>query len=86
MIEEDIEKEIKLENTKDFEELEKDIVREANASDKKDTDIIKHLIKRLAVHQIILQKKTSETNYLLIILSIVMALGALFSILTYFRH
>lgn len=91
MTEEDIKKEAKEELTKSTEELIKDTIREANTypqtplAENENLDIIKHLIKRLAIHQIILEKRTNETNRWLIILSIIMAVGALFSILSYFK-
>jgi len=91
MNEKEIEKEAYLETTKDTNELIKDSIREANtvpkyfAGEKENLDIIKHLLKRLAVHQIVLQKRANDTNNLLIMLSIIMAVGAIFSILIYFK-
>lgn len=91
MNEEDIEKEANSEEKKKTKELIKDTIREANTGpenpleEKENLDIIKHLIKRLAIHQIILQKRTGDTNRWLIVLSVIMAVGALFSILTYFK-
>lgn len=90
MTEEDIEKEANSEEEKNYKELIRDAIREANTcpktplAEKENLDIIKHLIKRLAVHQIILQKRTEDTNRRLFILSIIMAVGALFSVLTFF--
>ena len=90
MEEKDVECEAHIEFTKKTKELVKDVIREANTLPKdpagkdQNLDIIKHLIKRLAVHQIILEDKAKKTNILLIVLSIIMALGALFSILTFF--
>jgi hypothetical protein len=91
MNEEDIEKEANSEEKKKTKELIKDTIREANTGpenpleEKENLDIIKHLIKRLAIHQIILQKRAGDTNRWLIVLSVIMAVGALFSILTYFK-
>lgn len=85
-----IEGEACLEVKKKPEELVKDIIREANtlpeepASEKENLDIIKHLIKRLAVHQISLDDRAKKINYWLIILSFIMAIGAIFSILSFF--
>lgn len=86
-----VENEALLEFEKNTEELVKDIIREANtlpkeqpASEKENLDIIKHLIKRLAVHQISLDDRAKKINYWLIILSIIMAIGAIFSILSFF--
>ena len=91
MKEEDVEKEARLELTKKTYELVKDVIRETNtppeeqpASEKENLDIIKHLIKRLAVHQISLDKRAKRSNILLIILSFIMAIGAIFSILSFF--
>ncbi len=91
MEEKDIEEEARLELTKETYELVKDIIREANklpkeqpASEKENLDIIKHLIKRLAVHQISLEERAKRTNNLLILLSIIMAIGSIFSILSFF--
>ena len=91
MEENDIENEARLEFKKNMEELVKDIIREANtlpkgqpASEKENLDIIKHLIKRLAVHQISLDNRAKKINILLIILSFIMTIGAIFSILSFF--
>ena len=85
-----IEREAEQEFKKNSSELVKDIIREANelpkepASEKENLDIIKHLIKRLTVHQIILEEKANKIGLWLIILSIIMAVGALFSIFQFF--
>lgn len=90
MTEKDIEREADSEFKKDFNELAKDIIREANtlpkepATEKENLDIIKHLIKRLALHQINLELSSKKTNFLLVVLSIIMAIGSLFSILSFF--
>lgn len=74
---------------KPLEQLAEDIFREANtlpsapAGEKENLDIIKHLIKRLAAHQISLENKTQETNRSLIRLSVIMAIGSIFSILSF---
>lgn len=72
-------------------ELVKDMIREANtpipmdkcAYEKMNSDIIKHLIKRLATHQVILSDRAKKTNYWLIVLSIIMAIGSISSVLTF---
>ena len=74
------ESEVKNEAEKELEkssiELIKDSIREANtlpqtpAMEKENLDIIKHLIKRLAIHQIVLEEKADRTNRLLLFLSI----------------
>jgi hypothetical protein len=67
-----------------------DIIDEANsfpkvpAPEKENLDIIKHLIKRLAYQQVSLNEKAKQTNNLLIILSIIMAISSFLSILTFF--
>ncbi len=92
MTNEEIEVEVKSEFEKNPRELAKDMVREANlipqkpASEKENLDIIKHLIKRLTIHQAVLQDRTNKTNCWLIVLSIIMAIGALFSILSYLKQ
>lgn len=91
MTNEEIEIEVNSEFEKNSRELAKDIWREANkipqepANEKENLDIIKHLIKRLTVHQIVLQDRINKTNCWLIVLSVIMAIGALFSILSYFK-
>ncbi len=84
MTEKEILKEAKLELDKNTLEMMKDVIREAN-SDREGLDNIKHVIKRLAVHQVVLEKRASKTNKWLKWLSIVMAIGAFFSILTFFK-
>lgn len=91
MTEKEIQDEADGEKDKDAEELIKDTIREANqipqntASEKENLDIIKHLIKRLAIHQIVLEDRANGINSWLIILSAIMAIGAFFSILSYFK-
>ena len=90
MTEKDIKREAEAESKKPFEQLKQDIIREANtlpekpAGEKENLDIIKHLIKRLALHQISLEAKAKKANILLIVLSVIMAIGSLFSILSFF--
>jgi Mg2+ and Co2+ transporter CorA len=83
-----VENEVKQETSKNTKELIKDIIREANslpkntANEKDNLDIIKHLIKRLAIHQIVLEGKTNETNRWLLFLSIVSTIAAILSFLS----
>lgn len=89
MTEEEIAREAEAESKKPFEQLKQDIIREAitlpekPAGEKENLDIIKHLIKRLALHQISLEAKAKKANILLIVLSVIMAIGSLFSILSF---
>ncbi len=91
MTEETIEAEVELEFTKNTKELAKDAIREANenpqnpAGEKENLDIIKHLVKRLLVHQLILEDRVNKTNFWLVVLSIIMAIGALLSIVSFFK-
>lgn len=95
-MEEDIKREAEAEFKKPFKQLAEDIIREANtlpekpAGEHENLDIIKHLIKRLALHQISLECKAEQSNLLLIranrwliVLSVIMAIGAIFSILSF---
>ena len=77
---------------KSLDHLAQDIIREANtlpggpASEKENLDIIKHLLKRIALHQLVLDKQNRRTILILIILSIIMAVGSFFTILQYCRN
>jgi len=88
--EEEIEQELKQEFKKRHTDLAKDIIREANtlpeepAGENENLDIIKHLIKRLAVHQLIIEEQAKIANARLVVLSIIMAIGAIFTILGFF--
>ena len=90
LTENQIKEEVSAEFGKSIDELMFDIVREANseredsASEKLNLDIIKHLIKRLDLHILNIEKKASFTNKLLIFLSIVGAIGAVFAVLDFF--
>lgn len=90
MKDKDIECEVFWEFKKKPRELAKDIIREANtlpekpAGEKENLDIIKHLIKRLAIHQISLDDRAKKANLLLLVLSVIMAIGSLFPILSFF--
>ena len=98
MMEKNIEGELCLEFQKNRNELIKDIIREANtlpentASEIENLDIIKHLIKRLAIHQVSLDDSAKRMNNLLIFLSIIMtilsfimAIGAIYTVLSFYK-
>lgn len=82
MTEAEIKREAEEEFTKGYVQLAMDLIREANA-DGKPEDLTKHLLKRLGIHQLALDRQARRTNCLLLILSGVMAIGAVFSVLTY---
>jgi len=71
-------------------QLGEDIIREASThpdmpeGEKENLDIIKHLLKRIALHQLALDRQGRRTNLILIVLSIIMAVGALFTVLQFF--
>lgn len=83
MKEEELQREVDDEFNKDYRHLARDVIEEANtlpekpAGEKENLDIIKHLIKRMAVHHLSLEHQAKRTNRILIFLSVVMALGAL---------
>lgn len=85
MNEQSVVEEMKEELDKNHKELIKDIIREANtlpkspAGEKDNLDIIKHLLKRLAVHQILLEEKANKTNFWLLVLTIISAIGVIIS-------
>lgn len=95
MNEAEIVSEAKQEISKNIQELIKDSIREANtlpkslasaASEKENLDIIKRLVKRLAIHQLILTQRADNTNRLLLILSFISAIGVIFSVWSYFSQ
>lgn len=63
MTEEQIETEVNREFDKEINQLAKDVIREANtlpknpAPEKANLDLIKHLLKRIAVHQLIIEEQ-----------------------------
>ena len=88
MDEKQVEEEVEKEYKKSPREFAKDAVREANnlprkepASVEQNLDIIKHLIKRLTIHQTILEDKAGHLTKWLIILSVIMALGVVIQLL-----
>jgi hypothetical protein len=88
--EDKIRKEAADELSKKPDQLAADIIREANThperpeGEKENLDIIKHLLKRIALHQLALDKQAKRTNWWLIVLSIIMAVGSFFTVLQYF--
>ena len=91
MTEEQIEHQYQDELSKNAKKYITDAIREAAtlpdnqpASAEENLDIIKHLLKRLAIHQIMLEEKAKTTNCWLIVLSIIMAIGSLFTVLSFF--
>jgi hypothetical protein len=88
--EDDIRKEAVEEFGKKPEQLARDIIREANtlpvepASEKDNLDIVKDLLKRIALHQLVLDRQGRHTNCILIGLSVFMAIGSLFTVLQFF--
>jgi len=89
---EKIKKEANDEFKKSLPHLAQDIIREANtlpgepAGEKENLDIIKHLLKRIALHQLVMDKQNRRTICVLILLSIIMAVGALFTVLQYYKN
>ena|SRR3990172_10024604 len=80
MTEEEIKTEVEHEFHKKQKELAKDVIREANtlpkepASEKENLDLIKHMLKRLAVHQLIIEEQSKKTNRLLLTITVVIAI------------
>jgi len=89
---EKIKKEANDEFKKSLPHLAQDIIREANtlpsepAGEKENLDIIKHLLKRIALHQLVMDKQNRRTICILILLSIIMVVGALFTVLQYYKN
>lgn len=94
MNEKDIEKEAYLEKFKSPNELIKDVIRETNtlpnesevAGETINLDIIKHLIKRLAIHQISLEQEASQTNSKLLWLTIITTIATIISSLNIVKN
>lgn len=88
----EVKREAESETTKNAIELIKDSIREATtlprspASEKENLDIIKHLIKRLAIHQIVLEEKANKTNCLLLFLTIISTIATVLSLISLIRH
>lgn len=89
---EKIKKEANDEFKKSLPHLAQDIIREANTlpgepvGEKENLDIIKHLLKRIALHQLVMDKQNRRTICVLILLSVIMAIGALFTVLQYYKN
>jgi hypothetical protein len=88
--EQKIREEATAELAKGPQQLAEDIIREASThpekpeGEKENLDIIKHLLERIALHQLALDRQGRRTNRILIVLSIIMAIGALFTVLQFF--
>jgi hypothetical protein len=88
--EDNIRNEAAAELRKEADQLAADIIREANThpekpeGEKENLDIIKHLLKRIALHQLTIDAQGKRTNRILIWLSIIMAIGSLFTVLQFF--
>ncbi|OGH10810.1 MAG: hypothetical protein A3B38_03865 [Candidatus Levybacteria bacterium RIFCSPLOWO2_01_FULL_36_13] len=82
-------KEIKIEAYLDQQkkphQLIEDVIAEANETKGDSQDRIKHLIKRMAIDQIILKQRADRTNNLLIILTIISTIVAILSLITTIR-
>lgn len=74
MTEEEVENEAREELKKPTFDLIKDSIREANSSKGDNLDLIKHLIKRLAIHQLILEERANKTNCLLLLMTIILVI------------
>jgi hypothetical protein len=55
------------------------------ASERVNLDIIKSLMFRLTINQVILEKRSQKETLILFILSLVMAIESFFAILSYFK-
>ncbi len=88
MEEKDIQREWSEEKNKKIDKLGEDIIREANTSpkgpagEKENLDIIKHLIKRSALHQLLIEKQAKQTN---LWLSVIAVIGVIYTILSYYK-
>lgn len=79
MSNDDLEREVESEFAKSDLQLGKDLIQEAMAQRSND-DSVKHLLKRLGLHQLVLDRQVRTANGWLLRLSVVMAIGALASI------
>ena len=80
MTKEQIETEVKQEFDKKIDQLASDVIDEANtlpknpAPEKENLDLIKHLLKKMAVHQLIIEKQAKKTNLYLLILTVIITI------------
>ncbi|MEE8186733.1 MAG: hypothetical protein V3T99_03610 [Nitrososphaerales archaeon] len=86
MNEHEIEKEVHEEFAKGYPQLAADIIREANAplNNHDNVDLIKHLVKRVALHQLVLEGQAKWTNTLLVLLAFIGGVASVFTIMAYF--
>lgn len=75
-----------LEQQKKPQQLIEDVIAEANETNGDSQDRIKHLVKRMAIDQIMLKQRASRTNTLLIILTIISTVVAILSLIATIRE
>jgi hypothetical protein len=75
--------EVEAEFAKTDVQLGQDLIQEAGAK-RPEPDSVKHLLKRLGLHQLVLDRRLRWTNTWLLILSVIMAFGSLASIVEAF--
>ena len=91
MATDDLRREVEAEFNKSDVQLGLDLIQEALAN-REPADSAKHLLKRMGLHQLVLDRQVRQTNQWLLILSVVMAIGSLasivgavFSVLAYYK-
>lgn len=65
-------------------ELAQDIIREVNASGV-EADVATQLLKRIALHQLAMDRQARETNHWLLILTVLSVIEALLTLLLYLK-
>jgi len=63
-------------------QLARDLIDEAMAKRGNDLDNVKHLLKRVGFHQIVLARQSRRTNCWLLVLSVLMVIGAVASVIS----
>ena len=79
MSNDDLKREVESEFAKSDAQLGQDLIQEA-MTNRSDSDSVKHLLKRLGLHQLVLDRQVKTANCRLLWLSVVMAIGAVASI------
>lgn len=79
MAHDDLKREIESEFAKSDSQLGQDLIQEAMAERSND-DSVKHMLKRLGLHQLVLDRQLRTANCWLLWLSVIMAIGAVASI------
>lgn len=74
-----------LEQQKKPQQLIEDVIAEANETKGGSQDRTKHLIKRMAIDQIMLKQRADKTNVILIILTVISTIVAILSLITTIR-